>query len=94
MSDIKIERPTVSRVQRSEDRFTYEVTCKHWQNSYTRNGSGSKKSVEVLMKKFEQSFDKEATMIENGEVRPHNIMKDLVDNNLFRRIRKIEGFTC
>ena len=95
MRDINIERPTITIVELTNGKTTYEVTVPKWQNTYTRRGTGTRKSVQALAKKFEQSYDKEATMIEKGLVPPHNIMKDLVDNNLFTRVHKLpEGFTC
>ena len=90
MNAIHIERPTLTLRTLNNDRYTYEVTTSAWQNFFVRNGSGTEKAVKKLMTAFEKSFDKEAAMIENGECKPHNIMKDFVDNGLFRRIRKID----
>ncbi len=89
---IKIERPTLTLRTMTNNRYTYEVTTPSWQNFFIRNGSGTEKAVKKLMTAFDKSFDLEAAMIENGDIRPHNIMKDLVDNGYFRRIRKVENF--
>ena len=86
-----INRPTVTIETLDNDRFTYSVTADNWQNKYVRrNSSNDHKMVKKLAKAFENSFDKEATLIENGATRPHNIMNDLVANQLFRRVRKLD----
>lgn len=87
---IRIVRPVVSIVNHRDGSSTYTVTAPNWLCDYERYGASNElKDTRKRAKSFAKEFDRLASEIESGSVRPFGIMRMFVQRNLFNSVRKL-----
>ena len=92
-SSIKVSRPIVDiKSSPSGKKFTYMISSPNWAIEYLNlENFNCYEDAIVASEIFVQSFDREATQIEDGTIRPYMIMPTLVEHNLFKKRDKLSS---
>jgi|TARA_R110000823_G_scaffold11710_5_gene39557 hypothetical protein len=90
---IKVSRPMVDiKSSPSGKKFTFMISSPNWAIEYLNLETfPCYEDAIVASEIFTNNFDKEATEIEKGTIRPYMIMPTLVEHGLFKKRDKLSS---